>query len=61
VAVDAADRSGRVWCVAGSGPGVQRFRDLTAVWLYRDDKQIKQITYREEQGESGYSVTVLVL
>jgi hypothetical protein len=34
---------------------------LAAVWLYRDDKQIKQITYREESGECSYTVTVRAL
>lgn len=27
---------------------IDHLGDLATVWLYRDDKQIKQITYREE-------------
>ncbi len=40
---------------------IDHLGDLTAVWLYRDDKQIKQITYREEPGECSYTVTVRAL
>jgi hypothetical protein len=33
--------------------------DLAAVWLYRNDCQIKEVTYREvESDEPGYTVTV---
>lgn len=34
---------------------------LAAVWLYRNDNQIKQVEYREEPGEPGYRVTVRAL
>jgi len=40
---------------------IDHLGDLAAVWLYRDDKQIKQITYREEPGECSYTVTVRAL
>lgn len=36
--------------------------DLGAVWLYRNDRQIKNVTYRElESDETEYSVTVRTL
>ncbi|SHU25960.1 Uncharacterised protein [Mycobacteroides abscessus subsp. bolletii] len=37
---------------------IDHLGDLATVWLYRDDEQIKQITYREEPGECSYTVTV---
>lgn len=37
---------------------IDHWGDLATVWLYRDDEQIKQITYREEPGECSYTVTV---
>lgn len=33
--------------------------DLASVWLYRNDRQIKEVSYREAKAsESGYTVTV---
>jgi hypothetical protein len=40
---------------------IDHLGDLATVWLYRDDKQIKQITYREEPGECSYTITVRAL
>jgi hypothetical protein len=40
---------------------IEHLGDLAAVWFYRNDKQIKQISYREEPGECGYTVTVRAL
>lgn len=40
---------------------IDHLGDLAGVWLYQDDKQIKQVTYREEPGESSYTVTVSAL
>lgn len=40
---------------------IDHLGDLATVWLYQDDKQIKQITYREEPGEASYTVTVRAL
>jgi hypothetical protein len=40
---------------------IDHLGDLATVWLYQDDKQIKQIIYREEPGESSYTVTVRAL
>lgn len=40
---------------------IEHLGDLATVWLYKDDKQIKQITYREEPGESSYTVAVRAL
>lgn len=40
---------------------IDHLGDLATVWLYQDDKQIKQISYREEPGESSYTVTVRAL
>jgi hypothetical protein len=40
---------------------IDHLGDLAAVWLYRNDNQIKQIEYREEVGETGYRVTVRAL
>lgn len=40
---------------------IDHLGDLVTVWLYQDDKQIKQITYCEEPGESSYMVTVRAL
>ncbi|BBY05413.1 hypothetical protein MNVI_07310 [Mycobacterium noviomagense] len=40
---------------------IEHLGDLAAVWLYRNDKQIKQITYRENPGECSYTVTVRAL
>lgn len=40
---------------------IDHLSDLAAVWLYQDDKQIKQIAYREEPGESSYTVVVRAL
>lgn len=40
---------------------IDHLGDLAGVWLYQDDKQIKQVTYREEPGESSYTVTVRAL
>jgi len=41
---------------------IEHLRDLADVWLYRNDRQIKQITYRErESDKSGYTVTVRTL
>ena len=37
---------------------IEHLGDLATVWLYRDDKQIKEIYYREEPGVSSYTVTV---
>jgi diguanylate cyclase (GGDEF)-like protein len=35
--------------------------DLAQVWLYQNDQQIKQLSYREQPGNGGYEVTVRVL
>jgi hypothetical protein len=48
---------------AGSAPvapgAPDHLGDLAAVWLtYRNDWQIKQVGYREEQRRAGYTVTV---
>ena len=40
---------------------IDHLGDLAAVWLYRDDNQIKEITYREEPGECSYAVVVRAL
>ncbi len=43
------------------GTAVEYLGDLVDVWLYRTDRQIKQVTYREEPhdpGGHGYRVTV---
>ncbi|MDH6245512.1 hypothetical protein [Mycobacterium sp. OTB74] len=40
---------------------IDHLGDLATVWLYQDDKKIKQITYREERGEPSYTVTVRAL
>ncbi len=40
---------------------IDHLGELALVWLYRDDNQIKQITHREEPGESSYTVTVRAL
>lgn len=43
------------------GAAVEHLGDLVDVWLYRSDRQIKQVTYREEPhdpGGHGYRVTV---
>jgi hypothetical protein len=41
------------------GPrSIDHLGELASVWLYRDDSPIKQITYREEPGQSSYTVTV---
>jgi hypothetical protein len=64
---DAANILGGIADVLEDKPGryyrssIEHLGDLAAVWLYRDDKQIKQITYREEPGECSYTVTVRVL
>ena len=35
---------------------------LSAVWLYRNDRQIKEVSYREiESEQAGYTVTIRVL
>ena len=35
---------------------------LVSVWLYRNDQQIKQVTYREtESSQAGYTVTIRAL
>lgn len=64
---DAANIVGGIADVLEDKPGryyraaMDHLGDLMAVWLYHDDNQIKQITYREEPGEPGYSVTVRAL
>lgn len=40
---------------------IEHLGDLAAVWLYRNDKQLKQISYHEESGECSYTVTVRAL
>lgn len=40
---------------------IEHLGDLAAVWCYRNDKQLKQISYREESGECSYTVTVRAL
>jgi hypothetical protein len=43
------------------GAAVQHLGDLVDVWLYRSDRQIKQVAYREEPHDPaghGYRVTV---
>lgn len=41
---------------------IEHLGDLANVWLYGDDKQIKQVTYLEESGgTSSYTVTVRAL
>lgn len=41
------------------GPAVSHLGELAEVWLYRNDRQIKQISYREEVGAvAEYTVTV---
>lgn len=38
---------------------LEHLADLSGVWLYRNDRQIKEVTYREiESDRVGYSVTV---
>lgn len=44
------------------GTAVAHLGDLAQVWLYRDDRQIKQISYCEQPGmTAGYVITVRVL
>jgi hypothetical protein len=45
------------------GTAIAHLGDLAQVWLYRNDRQIKQVTYCEEPEEklAGYTVTVRVL
>src|SRR5712691_1910202 len=39
--------------------GIDHLGDLAEVWLYRNDRQIKEISYHEiEADETGYTVTV---
>uniref|UniRef100_UPI00193974AC hypothetical protein n=1 Tax=Nocardioides caldifontis TaxID=2588938 RepID=UPI00193974AC len=43
------------------GAAVEHLRDLADVWLYRNDRQIKRVSYREETRDTaghGYWVTV---
>ena len=40
---------------------IEHLGDLAAVWCYRNDKQLKRISYREESGECSYTVTVRAL
>jgi hypothetical protein len=64
---DAANIIGGIADVLEDKPGryyrssIDHLGDLAAVWFYRDDKQIKQISYREEPGECSYTVTVRAL
>lgn len=37
---------------------IDHLGELANVWLYGDDKQIKQISYREEPGDSSYTVAI---
>jgi hypothetical protein len=46
---------------SGRGIAIEHLGDLAAVWIYRNDKQLKQISYREESGEHSYTVTVRAL
>lgn len=46
---------------AGRRSSIQHLGDLAAVWFYRNDKQLRQISYREEPGECSYTVTVRAL
>jgi hypothetical protein len=43
------------------GAAMHHLGDLAEVWLYRNDRQIKQVVYREEAGMHGYQVTVRAL
>jgi hypothetical protein len=43
------------------GAAIQHLGELADVWLYRNDRQIKRVTYREEEGIHGYQVTVRAL
>lgn len=46
---------------AHRGAAVEHLGDLVDVWLYRNDRQIKQVSYREEARDPaghGYRVTV---
>lgn len=40
---------------------IDHLGDLATVCLYQDDKQIKEITYRELPGDPSYTVTVRAL
>ena len=45
----------------GRGAAVEHLGDLADVWLYRNDRQIKRVSYREEAHDPeghGYRVTV---
>ena len=43
------------------GP-LEHMGDLAAVWLYRNDRQIKEVNYREEESAHvGYTVTIRLL
>jgi len=37
---------------------VHHLGDLADVWLYRNDRQVTNISYKTEPGECGYTVTV---
>jgi hypothetical protein len=62
---DAANIIGGIAYVLEDKPGrrsaIDHLGDLAAVWFYRNDKQLKQISYREESGECSYTVTVRAL
>ena len=46
-------------CWRTSHDGIDHLGDLAEVWLYCNDRQIKEISYREsEADERGYTVTV---
>jgi hypothetical protein len=46
---------------SGRGAVRQDLGELAAVWLYRNDRQIRQVAYREEPGVHGYHVTIRAL
>ncbi len=40
---------------------IEHLGNLATVWLYQDDKQIKEVTYRELPGHPSYTVTIRAL
>ncbi|HZJ06136.1 MAG TPA: hypothetical protein VFD59_11780 [Nocardioidaceae bacterium] len=43
------------------GVRVSHLGELANVWLYRNDRQIRRVTYTEEPGPAGYEVTISTL
>jgi hypothetical protein len=40
-------------------PEIPRHLTTKNAWLYRNDRQIKQVTYREtESSQTGYTITI---